>query len=189
MLALLVGAASAASAGQTVASRPTAPYDVRFMTNMIDHHAMAVQMAQVCQRRAVHGQLRGLCVTISASQQREIRQMRTWLRAWYRTDHAPMMMPGMGQQMRRLGQFSGRMFEIHFMNMMIPHHQEAVRDARTCVNRADHRELRQLCRNIIRTQTAEIRQMRGWLCAWYAQCGQENRQHRRGPGGPGGPGA
>src|SRR5512144_2116707 len=78
MLALLVGSASAASAGQTVANRPTAPYHVRFMTNMIDHHAMAVQMAQVCRRRAVHGQLRGLCVSIAPSQQREIRQTRTW---------------------------------------------------------------------------------------------------------------
>jgi uncharacterized protein (DUF305 family) len=181
MLVLLVGAASAATAGQTAASRPTVPYDVRFMTHMIDHHAMAVQMAQVCERRAVHGQLRGLCASIATSQQREIRQMRTWLRAWYHTDHAPMMMPGMGRQMGLLRQFSGRMFEIHFMNMMIPHHEEAVRDGRTCVNRADHRELRRLCRNIIRTQTAEIRQMRGWLCAWYDQCGQATpREHRRG---------
>ena len=69
----------------------------------------------------------------------------------------------------------GRLFEIHFMTMMIPHHQQAIREATTCLDRADHRDLRRLCRNIIKTQSAEIRMMRSWLCEWYDLC--DGREH------------
>ena len=33
-----------------------------------------------------------------------------------------------------------------------------------------HEELRELCENIIATQTAEIELMQSWLCHWYGIC-------------------
>lgn len=43
-------------------------YEVFFMEEMIDHHAMAVQMATMCEQRAVHPELLSLCTSIKTSQ-------------------------------------------------------------------------------------------------------------------------
>lgn len=179
---LLVGFAPMAIASQPGPNRKTQRFEVRFMTNMIDHHGMAVMMAQMCRGKAVHPQLRALCRTIETSQRREIAQMRSWLRTWYRTDHAPAMHMSAAEMRRMHGMrgASGSAFEIRFMTMMIPHHAQAIREARTCLDRADHQQLRQLCRNIITTQSAEIRTMRTWLRQWYDHPG--DRQGRRGHG-------
>ncbi|MGE5765388.1 MAG: DUF305 domain-containing protein [Mycobacterium leprae] len=172
-VALLVGFASSAAAREPAPNRSTARFEINFMKNMIDHHAMAVRMAEMCRDRAVHSQLRSMCKDIETSQRREIREMRSWLRDWYNTDHQPSMMHMPAGEMRRMHEMqmsSGRQFEIHFMTMMIPHHEQAIREAKTCRNRAHHGDLRQLCRNIIKTQAAEIRTMRSWLCKWYDRC-------------------
>ena len=46
-----------------------ANYEVRFMTKMIDHHAMAVMMAEMCVERAIHPDLTSMCTGIIANQQ------------------------------------------------------------------------------------------------------------------------
>ena len=59
------------------------PYEIAFMRTMIRHHAMAVQMAKECQRRAGHSQLKTACRNIVSAQRQEIGQMETWLCHWY----------------------------------------------------------------------------------------------------------
>ena len=184
-VALLVGFASPAAASEPARDGTTARVEIRFMTNMIDYHAMAVHMAAMCRDKAVHGKLLTLCKDIKTGQRREIREMRAWLRDWYDTDHKPAMhtTEAEARLMHEMEAMSGRLFEIHFMTMMIPHHQQAIREATTCLDRADHRDLRQLCRNIIKTQTAEIRVMRSWLCHWYDRCdGRPEPGHPHGHG-------
>jgi uncharacterized protein (DUF305 family) len=56
------------------------------------------------------------------------------------------------------------------MKRMIRHHWQAVVSATQCVGRAFHPELEDLCQGIIATQTAEILQLRTWLCEWYGIC-------------------
>jgi uncharacterized protein (DUF305 family) len=56
------------------------------------------------------------------------------------------------------------------MEMMIQHHEQAIKSARKCLDRAYHEELLQLCENIVRTQSAEIALMEIWLCNWYGIC-------------------
>lgn len=185
LLVFLMGFVSPAAASEPAADRTTTRFEIMFMTNMIDHHAMAVHMAQMCRDKAVHGQLLTLCKDIRTGQRREIREMRSWLRDWYDTDHklAKHMTDAEARLMHEMEAMPGRLFEIHFMTMMIPHHQQAIREATTCLDRADHRDLRQLCRNIIKTQTAEIRMMRSWLCQWYDRCdGRPEPGHPHGPG-------
>jgi uncharacterized protein (DUF305 family) len=65
---------------------------------------------------------------------------------------------------------NGAEFEIAFMEMMIKHHEKAIREGQHCGDTAYHAELRELCENIIRTQSAEITQMQTWLCQWYGEC-------------------
>jgi uncharacterized protein (DUF305 family) len=63
--------------------------------------------------------------------------------------------------------FSGGAATRHFIEMMIPHHEDAVAAAKLARNRAEHAEVRALAAEIERTQTAEIAQMRAWYRQWY----------------------
>lgn len=151
-------------------------YEVRFMTEMIDHHAMAVMMSELCLERAVHPELLALCHEIRETQLEEIVTLQTWLEQWYAIEHEPSMTPGMETQMDKLAALSGAEFEIEFMKIMIRHHWTAVVRAQQCQDKAYHTDLIQMCEEIESAQTAEIQLMGGWLCQWYGICNYRNGQ-------------
>lgn len=150
--------------------KSTAKYEIAFMQDMIDHHAMAIMMSEMCLEKAVHDELRTLCQEIISAQQQEITEMQSWLLEWYGISYSPQMKPGEMRMMEKMAQMSGAEFEIEFMEMMIKHHLKAIREASKCVDRVYHGQLRELCENIITSQAAEIEQMRTWLCQWYGIC-------------------
>ena len=158
-------AATPAFADAPASSERTARFEVDFLTGMIDHHAMAVMMAQMCTEKAVHPELASMCESIVASQSAQIEQMQGWLQAWYGVSHEPQM-SGMGA-MHRLMVRDGEKFEVVFMRSMIRHHWSAVREAGRCLDNAEHAELRGLCSEISSAQLAEIQQMQTWLREWY----------------------
>jgi uncharacterized protein (DUF305 family) len=55
----------------------------------------------------------------------------------------------------------------HFIEEMIPHHEDAVIMADLALAQAEHAELRELASAIKRVQTDEIAQMREWYRQWY----------------------
>lgn len=161
--------------GVTIASAPApnrsaANFEVRFMTTMIDHHQMAIEMAEICLAKAVNEELRGMCQDIIAAQSAEIQQMQSWLQEWYGITYQPTMKPRDRKMLERLASLSGAEFEIAFMEILIKHHEKAIKEARHCLDKAAHAELRSLCENIIATQSAEIAQLQAWLCQWYGEC-------------------
>jgi uncharacterized protein (DUF305 family) len=169
-LATLAFVAAPAGADAPAPDKATAKFEISFMQDMIDHHHMAVMMAEMCLEKAVHDDLRTLCGEIIAAQMAEIEEMQAWLRDWYGVEHEPMMKPGDMRMMDRLASLEGAEFEIAFMEMMIKHHERAIREAGKCLRKAYHEELLGLCGNIIESQSAEIAQMRTWLCEWYGEC-------------------
>ena len=138
---------------------------------MIDHHYMAVVMAQECVDKAVHPELAAMCEDIITVQNQEIEQMQTWLQEWYGITYEPQLSTGDMASMQRLDQFTGAEYEIRFMQSMIRHHWAAVREAETCLDRAEHQDLLQLCQNIKTVQLSEIAQMQIWLEEWYDRQG------------------
>ena len=66
--------------------------EVRFMEGMIDHHQMAIDMANDCLEREVSDALNAECQAVVDAQQPEIEQMQAWLLAWYNVQYAPMPM-------------------------------------------------------------------------------------------------
>ena len=58
-------------------------YDDRFIDLMIPHHQGAVAMARDARTKAVHPELRAFADSVVAMQEREIRQLEEWRRAWY----------------------------------------------------------------------------------------------------------
>lgn len=158
-------AAGPALADAPVASEQTARFEVDFLTGMIDHHAMAVSMAEICLEKAVHDELIATCESIITSQSAQIEQMQTWLQNWYGIDYEPDMSGG--GSMNHLADLSGEEFEVAFMRSMIRHHWGAVREAEKCFDNAEHPELLALCEEIYTAQLGEIEQMQTWLDVWY----------------------
>lgn len=116
-----------AGAGYTVA-------DVRFMQNMIGHHAQALTMAALAPSHGAGARLLELARKIDISQRDEIAMMKAWLEE--RGQAVPgdahvhaMSMPGMlsAAQMRQLEAARGEEFERLFLTFMIQHHRGALR--------------------------------------------------------------
>jgi uncharacterized protein (DUF305 family) len=169
--ALVVGLAitSPATASAPAPKKATAKFEVDFLTARIDHHAMALEMGEVCLDKAIHLELRAMCQNVVTVQGEEIATMRSWLADWYSVSYQPEMKPGEMRQLERLAALSGAEFEIRFMESLIRHHRKAIVTAEGCVDRAHHADLRELCQGIIETQSAEIAQLENWLCQWYGR--------------------
>jgi uncharacterized protein (DUF305 family) len=107
--------------------------DVRFMQNMIGHHAQAITMAAQAPSHGASRRLLRLAQKIDISQRDEIGLMKEWLteRRQAVPDDAQahaLMMPGMltAAQLAQLDDARGREFERLFLTFMIQHHRGAL---------------------------------------------------------------
>ncbi|MEN4018910.1 MAG: DUF305 domain-containing protein [Methanobacterium sp.] len=75
--------------------------------------------------------------------------------------------PMMGGQNGQTGQGMMENIDRHFIEQMIPHHEEAVAMADIALIKAKHPEIKQLARNIKSSQSIEITKMRQWYKARY----------------------
>lgn len=153
--------------------------DRHFIEQMVPHHEDAVAMADLALVKAEHPELRQLADNIRKNQSQEITQMRAWYKSWYGVD-APDYGDGgdsRGMGMMGMGMMGGgtdlpllevaRPFDQEFINQMIPHHQMALMMAQMVLSGSDRKEIQDLARSIIQTQSAEIEQMRSWYRSWY----------------------
>lgn len=59
--------------------------------------------------------------------------------------------------------------DAHFIEQMIPHHDDAIAMAKLAQTRATHPEIKQLAENIIKSQSAENALMRQWYKNWFGR--------------------
>lgn len=116
--------------------------DVRFMTDMIHHHAQAIALARRAPAQAARASIRTLAARIVNAQQDEIATMQNWLRVrdqavpeLHITDDHVMVhgahdaaMPGMltAAQLQQLAEAQGDEFDRLFLALMIQHHRGAM---------------------------------------------------------------
>ncbi|HEV2106889.1 MAG TPA: DUF305 domain-containing protein [Thermomicrobiales bacterium] len=166
---------------------PDAPYDLRFIDEMIMHHQGAIMSAEMMIEDSERPELRDLAQRIQESQQRQVAQMREWRAQWYPDAPAPamdmepmgdMMSGGMMDGMMSGGgmmsdggmmgmMMGGERIDRMFLRMMIPHHQLAVEMGEDALQRAEHQALKGLAEEIIQGQSAEIEEMERYLQDWY----------------------
>lgn len=156
--------------------------DKPFIEMMIPHHQSANEMAQMALSRAKNPEVKKLAQSIIEEQTREIEQMQTWYKQWYGTEVPTNGMnmgtqSGMDQSMMQMEMMDREMmeslenaqnFDREFLRQMTRHHQMATMMAGMVVNSAQHREIRNLAQNIIKSQSAEITQMQELLQAMNA---------------------
>lgn len=57
----------------------------------------------------------------------------------------------------------------HFIEQMIPHHDDAITMANIALEKAEHEEIKTLSQNIIKAQTEENNKMRVWYKNWFSK--------------------
>ncbi len=170
--------AAGTSAAADTTPRPRAnPADVRFMREMIGHHAQALEMTELVPGRAARAELGLLAERIAVSQRDEIAAMERWLRARGEAvpsadahqhhgaaggDHAGM--PGMAtpQEMARLAALKGAEFDRLFLELMIRHHEGALTMVAALFGSSgggQEAEIFQLASDVEADQRAEIARM------------------------------
>lgn len=164
--------------------------DRQFIDMMVPHHQAAVAMAEIALERSQRPEIRGMAQDILRTQQTEIDQMKGWRQAWYGSSQTPPMtampmLPGMedhGSMAGMSGMGSSRTmdmtvdinrlrtaqepFDIAFIDLMIPHHQDAIDAARILQRQSTRPEMQALAQEIINAQLKEIDEMRIWRQAW-----------------------
>jgi uncharacterized protein (DUF305 family) len=68
---------------QSLQSKSGPEFEVAFMSDMIQHHAMAIMMSAPVLMAGYHHDLLTLAENVVMSQGQEIRQMDEWLQSWY----------------------------------------------------------------------------------------------------------
>jgi uncharacterized protein (DUF305 family) len=154
--------------------------DADFATQMIPHHAQALEMAEMVPSEGTSAELVELAAAIEAAQQPEIDQLTDMLTDWGEpvpqpdaSDHAAMghgttdAMPGMmtAEDMAALETAVGPEFERMWLEMMIEHHEGAVDMADVELADGSDDEAMDLAQEIIDAQQAEIAQMQEMLDA------------------------
>lgn len=76
-----------------------------------------------------------------------------------------MGVPTAAQNMTR----NSQSIDTHFIEQMIPHHEDAITIAKLAQTKANRDEVKQLSQNIIDSQGKEINQMKVWYKEWFGK--------------------
>ncbi|CAN5729311.1 hypothetical protein BH24ACT21_BH24ACT21_13810 [soil metagenome] len=145
------------------------PFDLQFIDQMIMHHEGAIMSSEHMISDSKRPELRKLADHIKKSQSEQIDQMQAMRKEWYPNAERTfgMMDPTRMEEMMGGGQkenmMGGDATDEMFLRMMIPHHQMAVDMSEKALKDAEHRELKDLARQIKDEQSAEIELMQGYL--------------------------
>lgn len=134
-----------------------------FLEGMIPHHQEAVDTAkEVIARGGSTPEIKKLAEDIVVAQEKEIAMMKGWYQSWYGKtyvadpkDYEPMM--------RDLSTLSGAALDKIFLEDMVMHHMGAIMMARSVQPYIEHKEMTDLTKAIVETQTEEIQLMRKML--------------------------
>ncbi len=64
-------------------------------------------------------------------------------------------------------QMSSGVIDAHFIEQMIPHHEDAIAMSKLALTKSQKPEVKQLAENIIKSQGQEITQMKSWYQDWF----------------------
>lgn len=167
------------------ASKPYNDADVTFATDMIQHHAQALQMVDLTLGKDLDPKVAALAEDIRSAQTPEIEQMVVLLHRWDRQpipetsrDHANAHgdggarggvgdadMPGMmsSSDLKALEAAKGADFEKKWLQMMVEHHHGAIEMASTEKDDGEDKKARAMAAGIVTAQQAQVETMRGLL--------------------------
>ena len=145
--------------------------DRAFAGSMIPHHRSAVEMAEVAKEESGRGKITELADAIISTQTAEIEQLTA---VDQRLEDAGVEPGDLGVAEHEMGMnddasmlAGAEAFDREFIDMMIAHHQGAIRMARAALEQGQDQELRDLAAAIEDAQADEIDEMNTWRVEWY----------------------
>jgi uncharacterized protein (DUF305 family) len=150
-------------------------YDKAYLAGMIVHHQGAIDMATLAVDKSLRPEIVTLARGIIDTQSNEVTKMQSWQTKWsYPSNssssghdmNAMNMSMSMEADLATLKTKTGDAFDKAFLEQMIAHHQAAIDMSGSAASNANHQEIKNLARNIISAQTAEITTMKKWLKEW-----------------------
>lgn len=161
--------------GEAAQARKT---DQAFLRGMVPHHERAVEMAEMALEKGEHKEIKRLAEEIISAQESEIAQMKRAHQRIFGSALKPSEMShgdlglsqkeaGMDMDMTMLE--DAEEFDRAFIDMMIRHHQGAIRMAHVELARGADGELKELAQAIVDAQTKEIDDMNSWRMDWYGK--------------------
>lgn len=148
--------------------------DGAFLAAMAPHHESAIDMADIALERADHEEVTQLAESIVRTQSSELEEIDASYERLYnepvaQAEHENLALSdeAMGMSMEVGALETAEPFDRAFIDMMIPHHQGAIRMARIELENGVDAESRQLAQDIIDAQSREIEEMNEWRERWY----------------------
>jgi uncharacterized protein (DUF305 family) len=165
------GNEGAAPAGQETVATSQVPFDRAFIDAVVPHHEAAIEMTQeALDAGLTQPELINIADNIIATQRSEIDQMLEWREQWFGSNEPgseESALEALGVSAAEAGMEHGSMdlsmaedVDQAFAEMMIDHHEGAIRMARLAEERAGHDEIKELAEDIIAAQQSEIEIMR-----------------------------
>jgi uncharacterized protein (DUF305 family) len=143
--------------------------DVAFVRDMTPHHEGAVDMSALAATRAGDERVKELAERIEAAQAPEVDLMAQLAKAWDVDVEGGAHGGGHGgghdgdEDVQALEPLSGTEFDREFLTRMIAHHESALPMAHTEIEQGENSTAQELAQEIVRTQQAEIAEMRELL--------------------------
>jgi uncharacterized protein (DUF305 family) len=141
--------------------------DIMFLQMMIPHHQQAVDISNLALKTSKDSELLSLAKTIRDAQSEEIIQMKMWLKEAGAGTDMGHSMDGMGgmlddAELSVLSAATGKNFDILWLKGMIGHHDGAIHMT-TMINDARNTEIKTFGENVVKDQSAQIKQMEAML--------------------------
>ena len=157
LLASAVGAAAQDQGAKPAGVVPQGLADGPYVHFMAMHHEEGIRMAQLATKKGANAEVRALAGRIVGTQQKELAELKHF-QSTVAEDMAPADKTVMKRMpMDHLEQSAGAAFDRMFLDMMIEHHQDAVRMSRTA--KLSTAPVQEFARRITLQQEKEIKEM------------------------------
>lgn len=141
-----------------------AEFEAAYLAMMVQHHQDGVKMAEIVPGKAKSDRIKQIAKNIVTDQQKEIGQMTGWLKQWHSKSPGDHKMPAasmkmMKDEMSELNAAQGEEFDKKWAKMMAMHHDGAISMAQLAVDKAEHKEVKDMAKKIISTQKEERQEL------------------------------
>lgn len=171
MIRSLLMAAILACGGLTLAEPLAAPafaqqakapqLDRAFIDRMVPHHQMGVAMADMAIQHAQHAELKAFAQRMKATQEKDIKEMKSWRAQWFGSADTPPMDRSMMPELPH-----GAEFDERWAQLIMMHHQGAIAMSRMLDSSPGQSKLRQKARTMSAQQEKEQKELQTMLERW-----------------------
>ncbi|MDQ5901527.1 MAG: hypothetical protein QG580_242 [Patescibacteria group bacterium] len=140
--------------------------DQEFLAGMIPHHEEAVLTAKiVLEKGGTFPEIKTLAENIIVAQEKEIEDMKSWYKEITGDEYKDS--GNYDPMMRDLSNLSKEELDKTFLEDMVVHHMGAIMMAEQALDFSENENIKNLSREIVKSQSEEIKEMRNYLISKF----------------------